>query len=756
MTNAVSSMLCFSPRRRFALMGTLYVVLWVATWYSARLLDNLGVASLWYLPAGLRFCALLVFGWRGFVLELIVQLFFALTQITSLAGVPIVEFMSVQTLWRVYNLLASLLLNAVVIFALRRLMKNPLDFSRPQHSALFFAMAILVSALSASAGTFGILGLGYIQSADAAKVMTSWMIGDFIGIITVVPFLLVRVIPGLEHFLAHGRWPKAGRSAAGQIRADLHTLLIMVFALLLVFALPWSLGVNQELPLVTLLLLVPLAAVALHYGLRAAVLAFVLLDVGLVILIAVFGQQGQAFQYQIVMVSVSLVGLWLGGVVEARNRVLAQYRDFASVSNDLLWEVDRGGILVNASGQLASYAEIRPGKHWLTILGEGNSSQSVALEKALAERQPFHQLAFALPAPGNDMRTIQINGLPLFDELGGLAGYRGTAVDVSVAREAETVLRDYNERLRLDVLERTRELRKSNDELASKERHLQVLLAAAPVGVLELDEAQRCRYLNANGCSLTGRTAEEAKGLHFLDFVHADDREYVSFVWQNIRQSEEMQLLEFRLNRTNLRCAAHWIKLSHADPSQEGTIMVLTNATARSQQDEKLWTLAHRDTLTDLPNRNLFWDRLGQALRHARRHDNGAAVLWIDLDGFKAVNDRLGHAAGDQVLQRVAVRLKKRVRDSDTVARMGGDEFAVIVPDITEPGLAEQVARQLVAALAEPLALDGETIFVSGSIGVALYPQHAQTGEGLTQCADMAMYSAKHAGKNQVHVWSGG
>ena len=87
---------------------------------------------------------------------------------------------------------------------------------------------------------------------------------------------------------------------------------------------------------------------------------------------------------------------------------------------------------------------------------------------------------------------------------------------------------------------------------------------------------------------------------------------------------------------------------------------------------------------------------------------------------------------------------------------MGGDEFAVIMPEITEPGLAEQVARQLVASLAEPLVLDTETILVSGSIGVALYPQHAQTGEALTQCADMAMYSAKHAGKNQVHVWSGG
>ena len=113
--------------------------------------------------------------------------------------------------------------------------------------------------------------------------------------------------------------------------------------------------------------------------------------------------------------------------------------------------------------------------------------------------------------------------------------------------------------------ERTRALRKTNSELAAKERHLQVLLAAAPVGVLELDGAQCCRYLNANGCALTGCTPEQAQGRHILDFVHPDDRDYVDFIWQINRQSDEVQWLEFRLNRTSLWCAAHWINLSHSD-----------------------------------------------------------------------------------------------------------------------------------------------------------------------------------------------
>ena len=752
---ASSIFLCSGTRRRFALIGGVYVLLWVATWYSASLLDRLGVVSLWFLPAGLRFCALLVFGWLGVLLEFVVLAVFALFEITAIVSTPLADLLSAQTFWRLTYSIGSLATTAMVVFALRWRMGNSWDFTRPLHSALFFVCAVFVSALSALVGTYGLMRMGAIPPAEKLNVFTSWVLGDLIGIMTVVPLLLLRVVPGVLHYLEQGSWPRTRQPGAAGERADLNTVLVIVLALLLVFGLPWSLGVNRNLPLVTLLLLLPLAAIALHYGLRPAVLAFVLLDGGLVVLIAVFGQQEQASQYQLVMIAIALVGLWLGGSVESRNRLMARYRDFASVSNDLLWEFDRGGRLREASGKLAAYAALSPGQSWRSILDASESSQLVALEDAVTRQLPFHHLQFALSSSESTPRWVQVNGLPLFDELGELVGYRGTAIDVSVARQAETVLRNYNERLRADVLERTHELRESNGELAAKERHLQVLLAAVPVGVLELDAAQCCRYLNANGCALTACSLDEARGRHFLEFVHPDDREYVNFVWQNIRQSEDVQLLEFRLNRTNLRCAAHWIKLSDGDPSQDGTIMVLTNATARSRQDERLWTLAHHDTLTDLPNRNLFWDRLGQALRHAHRHGTGAAVLWIDLDGFKAVNDRLGHAAGDRVLKQVAARLRKRVRESDTVARIGGDEFAVIMPDIAEPGLAVEIARQLVAALAESIDLAPETVSVSGSIGVALYPQHAQTAEVLTQCADVAMYAAKHAGKNQVSVWNG-
>lgn len=742
--------------RRFLLFGGIYIALWIGTWYSARLLDSFGVVSLWFLPAGLRFCNLLVFGWNGVLLELAVQVVFALMQITSFEGIPISEILSINTLWRLYNLLGSLVVCSAVIFPVRRWVSNTLDLTSPAHSALFIVAALAASGLSALVGTIGLFHMDVITQAQGPDVLTKWMTGDFIGIITLAPLLLVRVLPGLKHCLQHGCWQGSGKTGRAGRFQNILIMLIVALALLMVFAIPWSLELNQHFPLIALLLLLPLAGVAFYYGQRAAVLTVVLLDGGLTVLIALFNQQENAFQYQFVMIAIALVGLWLGGAVEARKRLTVRYRDFASISNDLLWETDANGYFVEVNGQLAQSFKLSPGQFWRSFLSEGCQTHLDEINKAVTYKQIFQHLEVAFRDNEGALRWIQINGLPLFNAMGELSGYRGTAIDISRTRKADELLHNYNEELLKEVAERTRELRRSHSEMETKERHLQVLLAAAPVGVLEIDNEQRCRFINVNGSVLTGCHQEQALGLPFLEFVHPDDREYVEFVWNMNRQSDAVQWLEFKLNRTNLRCAAHWINVSQSSEVIDGAIVVLTNTTARHQQDERLWTLAHHDALTNLPNRNLFWDRVGQALSLAKRNESGTAVLWIDLDGFKGVNDRFGHAAGDAVLQQVAQRLKSRIRDSDTVARMGGDEFAVVMPGIAESAAALHVANELVASLAEPFVLAEATTHISGSIGIAIYPQHAESVEGLTQCADMAMYAAKHAGKNQVQLWNGG
>jgi diguanylate cyclase (GGDEF)-like protein len=174
--------------------------------------------------------------------------------------------------------------------------------------------------------------------------------------------------------------------------------------------------------------------------------------------------------------------------------------------------------------------------------------------------------------------------------------------------------------------------------------------------------------------------------------------------------------------------------------------------TRLKQTNEQITHLAHHDNLTGLPNRILFYDRLNQAITRARRDKESIAVLYLDLDGFKLVNDTLGHEAGDTLLREVAKRIVACVRDSDTVARMGGDEFTVILSNVRPPSHKDRVAKEIIDAIALPFMLDGKSCSTSVSIGIALYPDHGETAEQLVKIADAAMYLAKHSGKNCYRI----
>ncbi len=141
--------------------------------------------------------------------------------------------------------------------------------------------------------------------------------------------------------------------------------------------------------------------------------------------------------------------------------------------------------------------------------------------------------------------------------------------------------------------------------------------------------------------------------------------------------------------------------------------------------------------------------RLGQVLARARRAKTMAALLFVDLDDFKPINDTLGHKAGDEVLRQIAKRLTSRLREIDTVARIGGDEFTVVLADVAEKEAVSKMAKKLIGALSEPFSIDGKKVSLGASIGVALYPRHAETPEDLLIQADNAMYAAKENGKGQ-------
>lgn len=203
-----------------------------------------------------------------------------------------------------------------------------------------------------------------------------------------------------------------------------------------------------------------------------------------------------------------------------------------------------------------------------------------------------------------------------------------------------------------------------------------------------------------------------------------------------------------------------WVEISaRAVTDEAGRIRyiegIASDVTERKVCEIDLHHQATIDELTAIPNRFLFRDRLRQAMLQADRNREEMALLYLDLDYFKMVNDTLGHHAGDEVLRRTACRIQDRLRKSDTVARLGGDEFCIIVRPMGDPGEAGKVAEKIIESIRIPHEMDGNVLTIGTSIGIAIYPRHGETGDDLLQKADLAMFRAKQRGRNQYAYWNG-
>ncbi len=325
-------------------------------------------------------------------------------------------------------------------------------------------------------------------------------------------------------------------------------------------------------------------------------------------------------------------------------------------------------------------------------------------------------------------------------------------VSLKLAKEQQDVL----------VEQRTRQLSDEVREREQAEARLRLLINSSGEGVYGVDFDGNCTFCNPVALRLLGyRDVSEVLGKNMHDLVHhvSPEASHVSRMcnlksYQNGMPSHDE-------NDFFCRADGHCIPVEYrchplySEGKVMGAVVTFSDITERKRTQEQIWHQANYDALTGVPNRNLFHDRLDQAVSQANRSMGQVALLFMDLDGFKEVNDKLGHDAGDILLKEAAQRLMTCVRASDTVARIGGDEFTVILPHVKEAGEADAVAAKILDRLREPFHLQGQDVFVSASIGIALYPADADGSAVLVKHADTAMYRAKDSGKNRVLSYSG-
>lgn len=292
-------------------------------------------------------------------------------------------------------------------------------------------------------------------------------------------------------------------------------------------------------------------------------------------------------------------------------------------------------------------------------------------------------------------------------------------------------------------------------EMAMDQMQLRLIgtaLASAGNGVFITDRRGRIQWINAAFTRLTGYAAEDA-----LDFTPGilksgkQDGAYYQALWTTILRGEtwSSEAVERHKNGTLFTVQQTITPIRDEQGEISHFISILEDITAQKETAARIQHMAHYDALTDLPNRTLFYDRLQQALAQAKRGEYLCALMFLDLDRFKMVNDSLGHHIGDLLLQGVAQRISACVRETDTVSRLAGDEFVVILPHQTAREDAAAIAQKIVATLAEPFLLEGHEVITSASIGIALYPLDAAKHEELLKLADLAMYAAKHQGRGQ-------
>jgi diguanylate cyclase (GGDEF)-like protein/PAS domain S-box-containing protein len=325
---------------------------------------------------------------------------------------------------------------------------------------------------------------------------------------------------------------------------------------------------------------------------------------------------------------------------------------------------------------------------------------------------------------------LEIGGAPVFDATGNVVGSIGVHNDVTERRSADEAVRESEARYRL--------MADNSTDLISRTSKEGVVLYASPAIK-----------------SLLGYEPWEVIGHPVFDLIENGDAEVVQAATQSLQSTGPLTFSYRAVRKDGTRVWFETTSRAVVDPNTNEVIEIVSvsrDISERKRAEEQIEYQAYHDALTGLPNRRLFRDRLTVALAHARRARHPVAVMFLDLDSFKVVNDTLGHSLGDELLKIVGTRLSTVLREEDTIARMGGDEFTVLLANIKSEADAPVIAQKLLDAVAQPLHLEGHELFITTSIGIALHPEDGDTAEALLKNADNAMYRAKEIGRNSYQL----
>lgn len=285
-------------------------------------------------------------------------------------------------------------------------------------------------------------------------------------------------------------------------------------------------------------------------------------------------------------------------------------------------------------------------------------------------------------------------------------------------------------------------------------RATQTVFDAASEAIMVTDLNGEITMVNPAFYEITGYEEQEVLGHNpkVLSSGHHDD-EFYKAMFQELLRNNRWEG-EIWNRRKSGEVYPQWQTISlirdeEGDPLEY--VALFADITKRKAEEAEIRYRANYDPLTGLANRSLFYEQLGQVIKQARRHKQGVAVMYLDLDGFKEVNDQYGHFAGDRVLQSVSETLTNTVRESDSICRMGGDEFVICLSQVEKPDSLERIAEKIIVAISAPIEVDQQPILIGASVGISIFPNDTDDPEDLVLQADNAMYEAKQSGKNRYY-----